>query len=129
VSSKLKKQQRTFVQGDSVKIAKKSHVIDREREHENLPEHARVPIEDDVTGIEGKIAGTPYESPAKGGEVCVPIELSSGAVLAVPESRLERVGQSKPAKAGYSSAFAAGWDAAMARAEAERKKKNSRRKR
>lgn len=80
-----------FAPGESVKIAKKSRVVDKARAHENLPPEARVPIDMDVTGVEGEVCGTPYHSSDKGGEVCVPIQMRDGNVLGVPAKRLERL--------------------------------------
>lgn len=86
-----KQAERTFVAGDEVRIAKKSRVVDREREHEGLKDDERIPIDQDVTGTEGRVVGTPYASPTKDGETCIPIERNDGAVMSVPLRRLERV--------------------------------------
>jgi hypothetical protein len=82
---------RVFGTGETVRVAGKSHVIDRERAHEQIPDSEKIPIEAEVTGLEGTIIGAPYASPAKDGDYCVPIELATGAVLGVPTDRLERV--------------------------------------
>jgi hypothetical protein len=79
-----------FDRGEEVKIAKKSRLVDVARAHEDLTPEARVPIDMDVTGVQGRICGTPYHSTSKDGEVCVPIELGDGNVLGIPASRLER---------------------------------------
>jgi hypothetical protein len=81
---------RQFMTGEKVKVAKKTHVIDREREHEGATPGTLPPVEQDVTGMEGEICGEPYESQSKDGEVCVPIRVGNGAIIAVPEKRLER---------------------------------------
>lgn len=80
-----------FPAGEEVKIARKAHVIDRERENEGLKEDKKVPLEMDVTGFKGYVCGMPYASKTKDGETCVPIDLGDGSVLAVPTKRLERV--------------------------------------
>jgi hypothetical protein len=121
---------RELLPGTRVKIAKRSHVVDRERAHENLPPEERIPIEAEVTGLEGTVMSTPYESPSKGGEICVPIEVGSGAVLGVPENRLEPVGPARGhsgsgrVATGSNPRYAAGWDRVFGR----RKSTGSRRK-
>ena len=102
-----------FAPGQKVRIAKKSFVIDKEREAEHLAPEDRIPIEEDVTGMEGEIAAPPYESPSKGNAVHIPIRVPEGGILGVPEDRLEAV---EPASVsggrvatGYNPRFAAGW--------------------
>jgi hypothetical protein len=102
------KRERFFRIGEKVKVAKKSHVIDRERDGEGLDPEARVPIEEDVTGYEGEVCSQPYESPLKDGQSCVPIRLPNDAVIGVPEDRIEREGESK--SFGFTSIKAATWD-------------------
>lgn len=122
------KKKRAFAMGERVKIAKKSHVIDRERLHEGLAEAEREPIEADVTGAEGEVTAPPYENPQRG-ETFVPMKLSNGAVVSVPESRLERVkvggsGSGGKASVGYSREYAKGYDRAFSgRNRQVRKKK------
>ena len=84
---------RFFAQGEKLVVAKKSIVVDKERAHENLAKGAP-PIEQDVTGVTGEVCGDSYQSPGKDGETCVPLRLGNEAVIAVPESRLERVDRS-----------------------------------
>jgi hypothetical protein len=121
------KAQRSLMPGTRVKIAKRSHVIDREREHENLAPEDRIPIEAEVTGMEGTVMSTPYESPSKGGEVCVPIEVGNGAVLGVPENRLEPVGPAAGhhgrgrVATGTNPRYAAGWERVFGRKKKSRK--------
>lgn len=123
------KAKRLLLPGTRVKIARRSHVIDRERAHENLAPEDRVPIEEEVTGLEGTVMSTPYESPSKGGEVCVPIEVGAGAVLGVPEDRLEPVGPARGGRVttGSNPRYAAGWDRVFGRKK--RKKASSSRSR
>lgn len=104
------KRERHFQIGDKVKVAKKSHVIDRERENEGLSPEDRVPIEEDVTGYEGEVCSQPYESPLKDGGSCVPIRLPNDAVIGVPEDRIERAGESKGRSFGFSNVSAALWN-------------------
>jgi hypothetical protein len=110
------KKNRAFVMDERVKIVKKSHVIDRERAHEGLAEAEREPIEADVTGAEGVVTAPPYENPQRG-ETFVPIKLENGAVVSVPEKRLERVkvgaGSRAGAKVGYSREYEKGYDRAF----------------
>jgi hypothetical protein len=87
---------RQYAAGEKVKVAKKTHVIDREREHEGSDPGTLPPVEQDVTGMEGEICGEPYESIPKGGEVCVPIRVANGAIISVPEVRLERAQRTAP---------------------------------
>ena len=87
---------RPFAAGELVKVAKKSHVLDVERQHEGVDPAGLPPIDQDVTGMEGEICGEPYESIPKGGEVCVPIRVANGAVISVPEARLERAEKTAP---------------------------------
>jgi hypothetical protein len=96
-----KKQQRNFGMGEKVRISKKSRVVDRARSMES----DKSPIDQDVTGAEGEVTAAPYESPLKDGECCVPIKLASGAVVGVPESRLEPASVSR-SRAGYSRRYA-----------------------
>lgn len=91
--------------GVPVKISKRSHVIDRDRAQEGLPAEKRTPIEVEVTGRSGIIDGDPYFSPSKK-EVCHPVRLASGAIIGVPESRLEP--RTSSARIGYSRAFERG---------------------
>ncbi len=87
------KNNRMFAVGEKVRVAKKSHVIDRERANEGLADDDRIPIEQDVTGYEGEVCSQPYDSPMKDGTSCVPIRLPNDAVIGVPEDRVERVGE------------------------------------
>jgi hypothetical protein len=103
------KRDRFFRIGEKVRVAKKSHVIDRERDGEGLAPEDRVPIEEDVTGYEGEVCSQPYESPMKDGTSCVPIRLPNDAVIGVPEDRIEREGESRRSF-GWSARAAATWD-------------------
>jgi len=86
-----KTKSRLFVQGERLKIKKKSHVVDKERAHEELTPEEKVPIEYDVTGAECEVDGAPYSSPGKDGEICTPVRMQDGSLIGVPEDRLERV--------------------------------------
>jgi hypothetical protein len=103
------KRERFFKIGEKVRVAKKSHIIDRERDGEGLPPEERVPIEEDVTGYEGEVCSQPYESPLKDGASCVPIRLPNDAVIGVPEDRIEREGETSRSF-GWSAKAAATWD-------------------
>ncbi len=104
--------------GDSVKVAKKSVVVDKDRIQEGLPEDQRTPLESDVTGVTGSVCGTPYFSKEKG-EMCVPVTLRSGAVIGVPESRLD-VPTGNPARIGYSRRYADQHDRIFGKKKKER---------
>ncbi len=93
-----------------VRIARESVIVDEKREQEGLSEAERIPIKQDVTGLEGEIAGGAYESPQKDGEVCVPIRLTSGAVVGVPESRLEPADNGTIRAGGGDPLYDVGWD-------------------
>lgn len=82
---------RLFNAGEKVKVKKKTHLLDEKREHEGIPKgyHAEK-IDEKVTGIEGEIAGSAYQSPQKGGEWHIPIRVGAGGIIAVPQDRLER---------------------------------------
>jgi len=95
-------QNRQFAYGDRVRVAKKSRVVDKEREHENLSDEDKVPIDQDVTGLEGEVTGESYASTTKPGEYCVPIKLPNEAVIAVPEKRLERTFESRNIRSSLS---------------------------
>ena len=95
--------------GDLVKVAKKSVVVDKERALEGIPEDQRTPLESDVTGVTGSVCGTPYFSKEKG-ENCVPVRLRSGAVIAVPEGRLDKVPAGNSARIGYSPRYSRNHD-------------------
>jgi hypothetical protein len=84
---------RQFAQGEKVKVAKKSRVVDKEREHENVEPSTLPEIDQDVTGLTGEVYGESYYSD-KRGETLHPIMLPNGAVIAVPEKRLERADKS-----------------------------------
>lgn len=99
---------RLFKIGEKVRVAKRSHVIDREREGEGLAPEDRVPIEQDVTGYEGEVCSQPYESPLKDGTSCIPIRLPNDAVIGVPEDRVEREGERR--SFGWSKPFADTWE-------------------
>lgn len=90
LSPDLPQQNRLFGMGEEVKIAKKSRVVDKERRHEGLAKKDRIPIDVDVTGVEGRVTAPPYWS-EKRGQVMVPIKLPNEAVVCVPEDRLEKV--------------------------------------
>lgn len=99
------KQQRIFGMGGKVRIAKKSRVVDKGRAHEGLSEEDKHPIDQDVTGEEGEICGGEYQSTTKDGEYCVPIKLKNGAVVGVPETRLEPVQAGRAPRSGYSRRY------------------------
>lgn len=83
--------EREIFSGDIVKIAKKTRVFDDKRQHEGLdhiPEKDRPVLDVDVTGTEGQVQGPGYFSP-RHGEMAVPIKTRTGALLAVPASRLK----------------------------------------
>jgi hypothetical protein len=103
------KRERFFKIGEKVRVAKKSHVIDRERDGEGLDPEDRVPIEEDVTGYEGEVCSQPYESPLKDGASCVPIRLPNDAVIGVPEDRIEREGE-RSRSFGWSARAAETWE-------------------
>jgi hypothetical protein len=113
---------RFFKIGEKVKVAKKSHVIDRERDGEGLAPEDRVPIEEDVTGYEGEVCSQPYESPLKDGTSCVPIRLANDAVIGVPEDRVEREGESRTF--GWSKRFAESWDRVFGKKKSSEPLKN-----
>ncbi len=83
------KRDRNFAVGETVRIARKSYVIDRERANENIPEDRKVPIEQDVTGVSGVVQDGDYPSEQRN-EHMIPVEISPGVILSVPEKRLER---------------------------------------
>lgn len=86
------KRNRFFESDEKVRVRKKTHLLDKERKHEGIPKGVKAqPIDEDVTGIEGRVEGGAYQSPTKGGEWMVPIRVGNGGVISVPESRLERV--------------------------------------
>lgn len=95
----VENQNRAFQHGEEVRIAKKTHVVDRDRAHEGQAPGVLPPIEQDMTGSEGRVDAQEYYSEEKG-EVFVPIRLRNEAVISVPESRLERVGPSGHRKDG-----------------------------
>lgn len=85
---------RFFDMGQKVKIAKKSRVVDKERLNEGLSPDDRVPIDQDVTGVEGEVCAPSYYN-EKRGEYLVPIKLPNEAIVCVPEQRLEKAGLKK----------------------------------
>lgn len=94
-----KKQQRFFKLGERVVVKKKTHLVDREREHEGIPKDVTPEaIDENVTGIEGEVESGSYASPSKGGEVYVPIRVGNGGIISVPEGRLERTQNTPSAK-------------------------------
>ena len=111
-------QQRYFGVGQPVKVKRKSWVVDREREGEGSKPGVLPPIEQDMTGVEGVVCSDPYESPEKG--MCVPLQLENGAVISVPEERIEK---SHPgsSRAGYTPAWGAAWDRASKPTKGKRK--------
>lgn len=85
------KRNRFFEANEKVRVRKKTHLLDKERKHEGIPKGVQAqPIDEDVTGIEGRVEGGAYQSPTKGGEWMVPIRVGNGGVISVPENRLER---------------------------------------
>jgi hypothetical protein len=121
-----------FAPGQKVRIAKKSFVIDKEREAEHLAPEDRIPIEENVTGLEGEIAAPPYESPSKGNAVHIPIRVPEGGILGVPEDRLEAV---EPASVsggrvatGFTPRYAKGWKRVFKKKTPRPSKKTSERK-
>jgi hypothetical protein len=85
---------RFFDMGQKVKIAKKSRVVDKERLNEGLSPDDRVPIDQDVTGVEGEVCAPSYYN-AKRGEYLIPVRLPNEAIVCVPEQRLEKTGLKK----------------------------------
>ena len=79
---------RNFKAGEEVRISKKSWVVDRERKHEGPGNLA--PIEDQITGLTGRVTGQTYASPVKDGEPHIMIQVGKGGLLGVPSDRLER---------------------------------------
>lgn len=105
----MAEEERFFEQGEKVRISKKSRVVDTDRAQEG--EKDLPPIDQDVTGCEGSIHAAPYESPMKDGEVCVPIRLKNGAIVGVPENRLESAGSNKKIHSGVvTNLFRKGWE-------------------
>lgn len=85
---------RWFAQGERVKVAKKSRVVDKEREFEGVDPASLPIIDQDVTGMEGEVYSESYYSEQRG-ETLTPIMLGNGAVISVPEKRLERADKSR----------------------------------
>lgn len=106
-----KRQAQDLVDGTRVRIKKKSRVVDKDRINEGFrPGEPRPEIDQDVTGREGVVCGSPYDSPLKDGERCVPIRLAGGAVISVPENRLGRTSGESVSRAGWSRSWDAAWD-------------------
>jgi len=105
----------TFESGARVRISK-GRVVDEKREHEQIPPDQRIPIDEDVSGLEGNIIGPPYESK---GKLHVPVEVGTGGLLGVPEDRLEPVRTATMSGerfvTGFSRRYGAGYDRAFAK--------------
>lgn len=94
-----KKANRFFNHGERVVVKKKTHLLDKERQHEGIPGDVKAEqIDENVTGIEGEVEAGSYASPTKGGEIYVPIRVGNGGVISVPESRLERMNNTPSAR-------------------------------
>jgi hypothetical protein len=91
---------RNFAQGQRVKIAKKTRVVDKERDQEGAKPGELPPVDVDVTGCEGVIKGSSYQSP-KTGKICTPVELPNGAIIAVDENKLENVREEGSSRAFF----------------------------
>lgn len=77
--------------GEKIRVQKKTWLVDKERQHEGIPKGVEAqPIEENVTGIEGRVASSAYQSPTKGGAWHVPVEVGSGGIISVPVERIER---------------------------------------
>lgn len=106
----------TFERGARVRISK-GRVVDEKREHEQIPEDQRIPIDEDVSGLEGNVIGPPYESK---GKLHVPVEVGTGGLLGVPEDRLEPVRSAGTMSGerivmGFNRRYEAGYDRAFAK--------------
>lgn len=104
---------RVFGIGESVRVSKKSRVVDKDRAGEGSPPGTLEPIDQDVTGLEGEVIGPAYESPLKDGAHCVPIKLANEAVIGVPVDRLERPRGVSNGRSGYDPAYERGYDRAF----------------
>ncbi len=102
------KENRDFGFGEVVRVSQKSRVVDKDRVQEGLGQEDRRSIDQDVTSVRGEICASPYSSPLKDGKQCVPIRLANGAVVGVPEDRLER-DEPRPTS-GWSRRFANAWE-------------------
>lgn len=91
---------RDFQFGDQVKIARRAHVIDKERENEGPLAKLEGPLEADVTGAEGTVVSGSYYDEKRDDEM-VPMETKRGGLLYVPSKKLERA--EAPVRTGKTS--------------------------
>lgn len=83
---------RDFHFGERVKIARPTHVIDKERNQEgmsHIPVKDREPLELSVTGESGEVQNGSYWSEDKQTNM-IPLELDKGGLVYVDEKKLER---------------------------------------
>ncbi len=77
--------------GETVRIKKKSRVVDKDRKHEGVDPKHLAPIDQDVSGEQWAVCADTYFSEERG-ENMIPLKLGNEAMVSVPESRLERTG-------------------------------------